>query len=452
MPSVRFAGAPTVHYVGEGSAWLEHQVVLSEPSAQVVTVTITGPGYRQGDMDVSTQTVTFQPGQTTATFRVAIYEDSQDEPDEVFGYTIASATNASVDMATEMGVEVRTLLGYIVDNDVPIGPTVRFAGAPSVHYVQEGAGWLEHQLVLSQPSSQPVTVTITGPGYRQGDMDVSTQTVTFQPGQTTATFRVAIYEDSQDEPDEVFGYTIASATNASVDMATEMGVEVRTLLGYIVDNDPAGGSASPGQTLTATTSGAILTGGSGDDTITGLSGANVLRGGEGDDLIRGGVDFDDTHGNLGNDTVYGGAGADWVVGGQGADLLYGDIGGDVVLGNLGDDTCLGGDGIDWVRGGQANDVVEGGGGDDWLSGDRGNDTLTGGAGADIFNYFSGAGQDQVLDFDGVSGDRIRFEGNAVSYIVTSVGGDTRIAFGGGDEIILKGVTNFDTSWIVLAPV
>ena len=51
-------------------------MVLSEASSQVVTVTITGPSYRVGDMDVSTQTLTFQPGQTTALFRAAVVDDN----------------------------------------------------------------------------------------------------------------------------------------------------------------------------------------------------------------------------------------------------------------------------------------------------------------------------------------------------------------------------------------
>lgn len=180
-------------------------------------------------------------------------------------------------------------------------------------------------------------------------------------------------------------------------------------------------------------------GGYGADTITDAGGQNYLRGGYGHDMMFGGNGFDDMHGNQGNDTLTGGQGDDWVVGGQGNDMLRGDSGGDVVYGNLGADTCIGDEGVDWVRGGQGDDSVHGGAGDDFLSGDKGSDTLSGGAGADRFNFFVGAGIDRITDFNSLEGDRIQFEAPA-TYTINQQGADTIIDLGGGDQVILVGVT------------
>lgn len=240
MGTVRFASPLASNNVSESAGFLEHVVLLSEASTQTVTVTITGPSYRAGDMDISTQILTFMPGQTRATFRVAIIDDQLYEGDEVFGYEITGATNAQIDMSVENFADVRKLLGYILDNDQPTLPTVRFVAPLASNNVSEGAGFLEHVVRLSAPSAQAVTVTITGPAYRAGDMDVSTQTLTFAPGQTTATFRAAIVDDQIYEGDEVFGYEITGATNAQIDMSVENFADVRKLLGYIVDNDAPG--------------------------------------------------------------------------------------------------------------------------------------------------------------------------------------------------------------------
>ncbi len=435
LPTVRFAGPPTTTNVSEGAGYLTHQLVLSAPSAQVVTVTVAGPGYRQGDMDVSTQTVTFQPGQTTATWRVAVTDDAIYEGNEVFGFDITSASGAEIDRTQG----VSQLLGYIIDNDLPTMPTVRFAGPPTTTNVSEGAGYLTHQLVLSAASSQIITVTVTGPGYRQGDMDVSTQTITFQPGQTTATWQVAITDDATYEGNEVFGFDITAANGAEIDRAQG----ASQFLGYIIDNDapspnPTGPSV-PGQIFTGGNIPNTITGGLGDDTITGGNDGNYLRGAAGNDLMRGGAGFDDINGNMGNDTLYGGDGVDWVVGGQDQDRIWGDAGDDVLNGNLGDDIVFGGEGADWVRGGQGSDFVSGGAGNDWLAGDKGNDTLEGGAGADVFAFFAGSGTDVITDFSFAAGDRLHVQfGPVVAYTLVSNGIDTTVDFGNGDRITLTG--------------
>lgn len=186
----------------------------------------------------------------------------------------------------------------------------------------------------------------------------------------------------------------------------------------------------------------------GNDTLTDTGGSNYMRGVEGNDSISGGSGFDDINGNMGDDTASGGLGDDWVVGGKDNDLLLGDSGGDVVWGNLGNDTCDGGDGNDQVRGGQGDDSVSGGAGNDFVSGDRGNDTITGGAGADLFHGSQDAGIDRALDFSTAQGDRV-FLDPGTTYSVSQVGADTVIDMGGGNQMILVGVTlsGLPAGWI-----
>ena len=90
-------------------------------------------------------------------------------------------------------------------------------------------------------------------------------------------------------------------------------------------------------------------------------------------------------------------------------------------------------------GGQGDDVLFGGNGNDFLSGDRGNDTLTGGAGADTFHSSQTAGIDRVTDFNQAEGDHVLLD-LGTTYTVSQVGADTVIEMGGGNQVILSGVT------------
>lgn len=211
-----------------------------------------------------------------------------------------------------------------------------------------------------------------------------------------------------------------------------------------------GGSSTSGNDVLQGGDGAdTLFGGDGADTIAGGAGANMLRGDGGDDLLKGGWQFDDLHGGQGSDTLYGGMGDDWVVGGQGQDVLFGEDGGDIVLGNIGADTLDGGAGNDVVRGGQGDDVVRGGDGADFVSGDRGDDVVIGGGGADTFHFFHGAGTDTVLDFNYWEGDRVNLLPGS-NYTLYQAGPDAVIDLGGGDRMVLAGVSysSLPSDWIV----
>jgi serralysin len=216
--------------------------------------------------------------------------------------------------------------------------------------------------------------------------------------------------------------------------------------GVTIEN-AIGGSAS--DVIQGNAAANFLQGNAGSDRLYGAAGQDTLWGGDGADSILGGADFDQINGNAGADTAYGGQGDDWVVGGKDNDLLYGESGVDVVYGNFGDDSVDGGVGADWVRGGQGDDIVIGGDGDDWLAGDRGSDIVTGGTGADRFYFFSGAGIDRVTDFVSAEGDRVLLDAGQ-AYTLSFSGGNAIVDLGGGDQLILLGVTSQTLGdWIVV---
>ena len=270
----------------------------------------------------------------------------------------------------------------------------------------------------------------------------------FQASSTATRLVFAAWDAGGDDTCDFSGY----AQNQLIDLRAGFFSDVGGLAGNVaiaagtVIENARGGSGA--DTLNGNGAANSIFGGSGDDVIQGGAGQDYLRGDAGGDRLFGGADFDDINGNTGSDTESGGDGGDWVVGGQDNDLLTGDDGADIVYGNLGNDTCDGGLGDDLVRGGQGDDSLIGGAGDDFLSGDRGADTLVGGAGADVFNTFVGAGIDRVLDFSVADGDRVRVE--TATYGIVQNGADVVVDLGGGDQMLLVGVTlsALPADWIV----
>jgi Ca2+-binding RTX toxin-like protein len=141
----------------------------------------------------------------------------------------------------------------------------------------------------------------------------------------------------------------------------------------------------------------------------------------------------------GPDTVIGGAGNETFEGREGADSIRGMEGDDLVYGNGGDDSVGGGPGDDQVRGGRGRDAVNGGQGDDTVSGDRDDDTLTGGLGADRFIFDNLSGNDTILDFNSVDGDRIELPTGMPLTVADTPDGFTIQLGAGGGRLLVAGV-------------
>jgi Ca2+-binding RTX toxin-like protein len=429
--TVRFAPGTGWPTFAEDAGFFELTLVLSEPSSREVVVTIAINGETDGaDLDMSTRTVTFAPGETSATLLVPIYDDAADEIDENVIFEITGAANASVDLSVH---EAYRIIGEILDNDVPAGPVVRFAPGTGWPTFSEGAGFFELTLVLSEASSQEVTATIMINGETDGDdIDMAAKTVTFAPGETSATLRVPIYEDTRDEIDENVIFEITGATNASVDLSVH---DAYRIIGEILDNDV------PATNIAGTEGDDVLMGTDGADVIQGLGGADIIYPGAGEDQIFGGAGDD----SFRLSTLSSGYPLSRFDGGEGVDtfdysvatsfLYFHTVAGEPNVFYVLDNRVSG---VERIIGGSAGDIfsfiyftdpvtVFGGAGDDYFSGGgAGADTFFGEGGAD--NMFVGPGDHA----DGGDGDDQFFLSGAFG--TPPIAGAVN---GGGGEDLLK---------------
>jgi Ca2+-binding RTX toxin-like protein len=186
------------------------------------------------------------------------------------------------------------------------------------------------------------------------------------------------------------------------------------------------GTSAMTATAVASTTGALMLGGTGNDVLTGSSSADVLYGGAGDDKLYGGAGSDALIGGAGNDYLDGGTGADVMLGGAGNDTYVVDSVNDTVmeLSGGGTDTILssvsltlgdnlenltltgaaaltgtGNDANNVLTGNSSNNILSAGAGNDTLIGGKGNDTLLGSAGNDTYTFNRGDGKDTINDQD-----------------------------------------------------
>jgi hypothetical protein len=194
-----------------GSTYAVFSVNLSAPSAQSVSVnyaTSDGTAIAGSDYIASSGTLTFAPGTTTATISVQVKGDFIDESDETFTIDLTNPTNATI-----VGGQA---VGTIVDNDASPALTI------SDQTIIEGHSGVTYAVMtvnLSAPSGQTVKVnyaTANGSATAGSDYTASSGTLTFAPGQTSATIKVAINGDRLDEANETFVVNLSSAVNATI--------------------------------------------------------------------------------------------------------------------------------------------------------------------------------------------------------------------------------------------
>ena len=187
----------------EGEA-VEFPVTLSAPAAQDVTLSyriVSFTATPGADFDGSDGTLTIPSGQTTATLSIDTFDDPDIEADERFRVVFEGAPGA--DLAQ------RSADGVILDDDTP---TVSVADAE----VAEG-GVLEFVVSLSKASPQAVTVDYATAGFTAlsgSDFTAAAGTVTFGPGETTATVLVSTVDDSEIEFDEAMTLRLSNPVGA----------------------------------------------------------------------------------------------------------------------------------------------------------------------------------------------------------------------------------------------
>ncbi len=181
--TVEFRHGPTQIKEGEGA---DLKVALSNTLSRSVTVQLS----KEGDgLDLSSSTVTFQPGDTEEIVRLSAVQDNDSNDERVVIYF-----GGSLPAGVTRG-QARSHVVAVIDDD-PVAPaTVEFARGTT--RIKEGESE-DLKVLLSREFLQPVTVQLS----KEGDgLELSSSTVTFQPGDTEEIVRLtgAQDEDSNDE-------------------------------------------------------------------------------------------------------------------------------------------------------------------------------------------------------------------------------------------------------------
>ena len=215
----------------ESAGSVVFEVTLSDSSPRQVTVSYeTEDGTAKagedddGDYTKATGTLTFAEMVTVATISIALTDDTLDEDDETFAVRLSDPKYG------RLGDTGITATGTIIDDDDPPAISVHDASA------KERAGEIAFRVSLDAPSGRPVAVkyrTEEGtakPGEDYGDTD---GTVTLEAGQTAATIRVRLLNDTLEEPDETFTVRLMELENE----LTHAELADPTATGTIIDDD-----------------------------------------------------------------------------------------------------------------------------------------------------------------------------------------------------------------------
>lgn len=229
------AGIPSISIgslvVDEAAGVARFVVSLDKPAGGTVSVgfaTTDGSALAgsSGDYLAQSGTLAFRPGETSKTISVMLNNDSSAEAMESFRVQLDHAVGGTI--ADGSGVAI------IAASDMPVAalPQIRVGNTT----MGEADGFVDVVLTLSAPSQQAVSVSY---GYDQGaassysDFPPFSGTVSFAPGETSKTVRVATYEDTRAEAPEVMYITLSSAVNATLERTSA------TIT--LIDNDaPAG--------------------------------------------------------------------------------------------------------------------------------------------------------------------------------------------------------------------
>ena len=223
-PAVTIGNANAAESDGE----IVFEVELSASSTRQITVeyrTVDGTATEPEDYVKASGSLTFAAGQTSGSITIRVVDDPLDEADrETFTVRLSDPKYG------RLGDTGITATGTIIDDDDPPAISVHDASA------KERAGEIAFRVSLDAPSGRPVAVkyrTEEGtakPGEDYGDTD---GTVTLEAGQTAATIRVRLLNDTLEEPDETFTVRLMELENE----LTHAELADSTAIGTIIDDD-----------------------------------------------------------------------------------------------------------------------------------------------------------------------------------------------------------------------
>lgn len=213
-------GNATVTEGNSGTRTATFTVTLTGAASEVVTVRVSTQdgtaSTADNDYSTLTQTLTFQPGETTKTFNVTVIGDTRGEATETFFANLSQPTNATIGAAQGIGT--------ITNDDAAL--TIE-----DVKIVEGDSGTQQaiFTVRLENPPASTVTVNFATSNNLaiagdDGDYEAKSGTLTFTPGgPTTQQIAVNVRGDTDEEIDETFFVTLSNAQNAGIARAQALG-------------------------------------------------------------------------------------------------------------------------------------------------------------------------------------------------------------------------------------
>ncbi len=211
----------TVTEGNSGSKNATFTVSLSAASTTTVTVnyaTANNTATAGSDYTATNGILTFNPGEISKTFTVAVTGDTTVEANETFLVNLTSPSNAT--LADAQGV------GTITDNDTNTNPTTISIADTSITEGNSGSKNATFTVSLAAASTATVTVnyaTADNTATAGSDYTASNGILTFNPGETNKTVTVAVSGDTTVEPNETFLVNLTNPSNATIADAQGIG-------------------------------------------------------------------------------------------------------------------------------------------------------------------------------------------------------------------------------------
>jgi hypothetical protein len=202
-----------------GTAPMEFTVQMTTPTSRVVTVdyqTIDRTATAGVDYVAQSGRLTFAPGQVEQTITIDILSGSGADEIETFFVTLSNPQNARVIKA--IGV------GTIVDN-TPVAPEMTINNV-SMTRGFSGTKEMTFTISLNTALDTPVSVTASTRNVTAiagVDYTAKTETLTFEPGETTKEFTVLIHGTSNLVPNLLF-YVDLTSSDVPLKVSTGVGV------------------------------------------------------------------------------------------------------------------------------------------------------------------------------------------------------------------------------------
>lgn len=201
-----------------GTKNLDFTISLTSAAQDPITMdytTANGSATAGVDYTAQTNTVTFNAGESSKTISIPIICDTTVESDETFQVTLS---NLSGTASFSGGGSSLAATGTILNDDGVTLPTISIS-SPSITEGNASTKNLDFTVTLSAAAAGTIGVSYTTQNGTATTLDqdytAQTNTLTFNPGETSKTISIPIIGDTTIELDETFQVVLSSITGAA---------------------------------------------------------------------------------------------------------------------------------------------------------------------------------------------------------------------------------------------